>query len=259
MHRNVLLLAIGFVYYALSTYALYTFESGILLTSLVLFGLPAYILARYSAAPSAVLISVAVFGTGVAVMLEGIAHIYGIWYSLGVDELRLFGLVPVEVIFSSIIQTLFLVLLYELIFDDGEYTTSKTSVRFISFGVFCLSVLALLGIHEYLLKGIFFTHSYIWILGILVSSTIATLAVTRSLSLRFFDRLALFVVVVFVPLCASLFLAIANTHKVFAYANDYVYSFIFLGNLVPLEEILLMLAIPFFIAVFYEIYLDDGH
>lgn len=252
------MLSIGFVYYALSIYALYSFGAGILLTSIILFGLPAYVLAHYSAAPSAVLSSVVVFGAGLAVLLEGVAHIYGIWYTLGVDELRLFGLIPLEVIFSTIIQTLFLVLLYEFIFDDGDYTTAKTRVRFISFGVFSLSVLVLLALHQYLLKGIFFTHSYIWILGILVASTLATLAVTRTLSLRFFDRLFLFAIVACLPLSAGLFLAITNTHKVFAYANDYLFSFMIFGNLVPIEEILLMLAIPLFVATFYEVYLDDA-
>lgn len=257
MHRTLLLFFVAFVYYSIVTYSLLNFGGGILISSLFLFGIPAYALARFSAAPSVVIALVVTLGAGIAILLEGIAHIYGIWYTLGVDELRLFGLVPVEVIITSIVQTLFLALLYELIFDDGEYSTASARSRFFAFGVFSLSVALLVAVHQYVLKGIFFTHSYIWILGILCAATIATLAVTRSLSLRFFDRLCAFTLIASVPLLIGLSVAVANTHKVFAYANDYVYTFTFFGSMVPIEEVLLMLIMPLFVATFYELYLDD--
>jgi hypothetical protein len=250
--------ALALLYYALACYCLYIFESGLLLSSLVLFGIPAYFLARYSAAPSAVIVAVLAFGAGIAILLEGIAHMYGIWYTIGVDEYRLFGLIPFEVLISSVVQTLFLALLYELIFDDGVYTASSARVRFTAFGVFSLSVLGLIAIHQYLLKGIFFTHSYIWILGIVVASSLATLAVHKSLSMRFFDRLFAFSCVAFIPMCISVFLSVTNTHKVFAYVQDYVYTFNFFGSTLPLEEILLALVLPLFVATFYELYLDDA-
>jgi hypothetical protein len=258
MHRKVLLGFAAIVYYALAAYGLYTFEAGLILTSLVLFGLPTYILARYSAAPYAILIAVITLGAGIAVLLEGIAHIYGIWYTIGVDELRLFGLIPVEVFLCSILQTLFLALLYELIFDDGEYTASKSADRFTAFGIFALCVLLLIGIHQYLLQGIFFTHSYLWILGILVASSLATLAVHKALSLRFFDRLAAFCAVAALPLLIGAVLSVTNTHKVFAHVQDYLYAFTIKGSLLPLEELLLVLVMPIFVATFYELYLDDG-
>jgi hypothetical protein len=258
MHRNVIIGVVGVVYYVLSCFALSIFGAGILSTALILFALPAYVLARYSEAPGNVIISVLTLGTGIAFILEGIAHIYGIWYAVGVDELRIFGLIPIEMLFASIIQTLFLCLLYELIFDDGVYTEKQPHVRFAAFGIFALSVLALVGIHQYLLNGIFFTHSYVWILGILIASSLAALAVNRALSMRFFDRIALFTVVAFLPLCANLIIAVVNNHKIFAYVNDYLFTFTIGGNLVPLEEIVLAFVMPFFVATFYELYLDDA-
>jgi hypothetical protein len=258
MHRNVLLVAIGIVYYALASYGLLVFGAGLLATSIILFGLPAYALARYSAAPSAVLLSVVVFGSGIAILLEGIAHIYGIWYTIGIDELRLFGIIPIEVIATSIIQTLFLALLYELIFDDGEYSEAPISTRLTAFGIFAFSALVLVGLHVYMFKDILFNHSYIWMLITLVGATLTTLAITDSLSLRFFDRLTFFTLVASIPLFCSLCVAVFNTHKVFAFTNDYLYTFMLFGNAVPLEELLLTLAIPLFVATFYEVYLDDA-
>jgi hypothetical protein len=258
MHRNIVLSAIGVVYYGLCAFALSAFDIGSLGTALVLFGVPAYFLARFSAAPTAVITAITIFGVGLALVLEGIAHIYGIWYFVGVEELRLFGIIPLEVIVISVVQTLFLVLLYELIFDDGEYSEAPSHHRLLAFFVFVAGALTLLALHQFVLKDIFFSHSYIWILITLLGCALATLATLRALSFHFWDRLALFSVVAFVPLFTSLAVAVANTHKVFAYTNDYLWSFTLYGTVVPLEEFLLMFCMPVFIATFYELYLDDG-
>jgi hypothetical protein len=257
MHRKVLLLSIFILYFSLATFGLLVFDAGSLISALVLFGFPAMLLARFASAPQAVLITVATFGAGLSILLEGIAHTYGIWYSLGVDELRLFGLVPIEVIIGSVIQTLFLVLLYELLFDDGTYSDAHARNRFLTFGVFAVGVLLLVAIHQYVLQGIFFTHSYIWILGILIASAIASLSVTKTLTLRFFDRLVAFMLYSALPLLLSLFVSVANTHKIFAHQNDYLYTITLFQEMVPLEELLLILALPLFVATVYELYLDD--
>ena len=258
MHRNIVLCFVGLLYYSLVGYALISFDIGSLTSALFLFGAPAYFLARFSAAPAAVLISVTAFGAGMAFLLEGIAHITGIWYFVGVEELRLFGVIPLEVIAISILQTLFLTLLYELVFDDGEYSESHARVRFAALGVFAVGVLLLLSLHLYLLHGVFFSHSYVWILVTLVGASLAALSVEKTLTLRFFDRLVLFTCVSAVPLLVWLLVSVAHTYKVFAYTHDYFYTFTIFGSAIPLEEILLSLAFPLFVATFYELYLDDG-
>jgi hypothetical protein len=257
MHRKVLALCFFTFYFSIVTFGLLAFDAGSLTSALFLFGFPAMLMVRFSSAPAGVLIVVATFGAGLAILLEGIAHTYGIWYSLGVEELRLFGLIPIEVIGSSIAQTLFLVLLYELLFDDGEYSESHARHRFLSFGVFALGVVLLLLIHQYVLQGIFLTHSYIWILGILCISAVASLAVTKTLTLRFFDRLVAFTLYSAVPLLLSLLVSVANTHKIFAHETDYLYTLTLFREMVPLEELLLVLAFPLFVATMYELYLDD--
>ncbi len=257
MHRRVLLIFSAFVYFSLATFALVLFDAGLLVTSLVFFGIPAYALARFSAAPGEVLIAVSVFAAGMAILLEGIAHIYGVWYTLGVDELRIFNLIPLEVIVTSILQTLFLVLLYELMFDDGEYSTDKSHTRFISFGVFLVGASLLVWLSQYVLDGYYLSYSYIWIVGILGASSLATLSVTRVLSLRFFDRFVAYTCFTSVPLFLSLIVALQNTQKIFAFANEYLYSFSVFGEMVPLEEVALVLVMPLFVATIYELYLDD--
>ena len=90
------------LYYALGTYALYIFDAGLLISSLILFGIPALTLSHFTLAPPAVLVSIALLGSGVAVLFEGTAHIYGLWYSIGVNEARLFDLIPVEMLLATI-------------------------------------------------------------------------------------------------------------------------------------------------------------
>lgn len=257
MKSKLLLCASASVYYLLAGYLLYAVEADVLVVALALFGLPAYVLARYSAAPASVIIAVAVFGSGIALLLEGIAHIYGLWETTGFAQLQQFGLIPLEVLAGTVLQVLFLALLYELVFDDGIYAQVRAHVRFAAFGVFSLSVLLLIAVHHYVLAGTFLPYSYVWILCILVGASLAALAVYRFLSLRFFKRVFLFCICACVPLLANLFLVLANGHKLFIGTETYLFSFNILGSTLPLEEVLLVFVMPFFVATIYELYLDD--
>lgn len=258
MHRNIILLLSASVYFCLASWSLYIFDVGLLGTSVVLFGLPSYLLARYSAISSQLFLVIVLFASGLAVLLESTAHIYGIWYVLGVEEIKLFGLVPVEVLMASVVQTIFLVLLYEFIFDDGNYAVTNIHQRLVSFCLFFGATLALCVVHIYILGGVYTQYSYLWIVGILVACSLAMLATHKALTLHFFDRLSIFTLYCSIPLGFALVLSVTNIHKVFAYQEAYLYSFQFFGSSIPLEEILLILALPLFVATVYEIYLDDG-
>ena len=258
MHRNIILISILGVYYALSTYALYTFDAGLLVSSLVLFGLPALALSHFTLAPPAVLISITLLGVGVAVLFEGIAHIYGLWYSLGIDEARIFGLIPIEMIFATTMQVIFLALLYEVFFDDGVYTPRSAWHRMIFFVVFGVGVLVLLTMHHFLLNGLFLPYSYLWIIGSIIASALAALSLHRDLNIAFFDKIIDFSLVASIPLGISLWISSVNVHKVFAHTTEYLYTFSFYGQVVPIEEIVLLVALPFFVGTVYEMYLDDA-
>jgi hypothetical protein len=246
------------MYFGLASWGLYIFDVGLLGTSLVLFGLPSYLLARYSAISSPLFLVIVLFASGMAILLESLAHLYGIWYVLGVEEIKLFGLVPIEVLISSIVQIIFLVLLYEFIFDDGDYTVTDIHQRLISFCLFFGAAFLLVVLHVYVVGGVYTAYSYIWIVGVLAVSALAMLATHKALTLRFFDRLSIFTLYCAIPLGFGLLLSVVNIHKVFAYKEVYLYSFSLFGNAVPLEEILLILTLPLFVATVYEIYLDDA-
>jgi hypothetical protein len=257
MHRKLILFFIMALYYALGTYALYIFGAGLLVSTLVLFGIPALVLSHFTLAPPAVLISIALLGSGIAILFEGIAHIYGLWYSVGIEEARLFGLAPIEMLIATTLQVLFLGLLYEVMFDDGIYTPRSAWERMTFFGVFAIAVIVLVGLHQYVFSGIFLSYSYLWIVGAVVMSALAALALHRDLSVTFFDKIIDFSLVASIPLALSLWIASTNVHKVFANTTEYIGTFSLYGQTVPLEEIALLFALPFFVGTIYEIYLDD--
>lgn len=255
MSRRHIILLTGLFYYGLSIYFLAYTGAGFLLTSLILFGLPSVALARFSAARSVVLLTIAMIGSGLAVLLEGIGHIYGLWQVSGAETVRLFGLIPVEAILSVILQVMFLTMLYELLFDDGQYTKSSVRARFGAIILLVGASFVLIGSHQYLFSGSDSTYFYFWILGSLLASCLASFLVYRSASLQLFNRLVYFMLIGAGPLLAGLSLAVFNGHKVFA--GQYVSSFVWFDQTVPLEEIMLILALPFFVATMYELYLDD--
>ena len=256
LHRTLIISIVFCVYYVLAWYGLYVFGAEILLTSLVLFGVPAYALARFSSAPTSVLISVILLGASLALFLEGIAHVYGLWYTVGVDELRIFGLIPIEALVATTLQVVFLALVYESMFDDGVYTEQSSRTRMAAFGILLGTVAVLIAL-ESVIDTRFMESPYQWLISALLLSCFLSLVTYRSLTVRFLDRLIYFTMVAAIPLGINLMLAITNVHKVFANLNEYSYTYTLFASSVPLEELLLALTMPLLVATVYEIYLDD--
>lgn len=257
MHRTVLLFSIIASYYTVVTWGLYMFDAGMLTSALFLFALPSLALAHFTVAPPMVLLSVTMLGAGVSFLLEGVAHMYGLWYTFGILETRVFDLVPLEMLLTSILQTVFLCLLYEVLFDDGIYSPRSAWQRFGFFAVFSVAVVSLIGFHRYIADEIFLPYSYVWIVGILIASALAVLVLHKDLTVGFFDKVIDFTLIGAMPLAIYLWLSVVNVHKIFGYTQEYVTTVSFFGATVPFEEILLLFALPFFVATVYEVYLDD--
>lgn len=257
MHRKITLTVSGGLYYALAWFALASFDAGLVVTALALFGLPAMLISYFSYAPTPVLVSVVALGLGTALTFESVAHIYGLWYTVGSDEWRLFGLVPFEGLIAMTLELTFLALLYEQIFDDGEYTVGSARARLVALLVFVLAVLLLLGVYYVAATLFFVSYSFSWLVIVMLGASVAALSVYRVYSVQFFDRLVHFSLIGAIPSCIALALSVTNVHKVFANTAEYIYTIDVFGQAVPIEAFVLTLAVPFFVATIYEIYLDD--
>lgn len=257
IHRRLVLLALSAVYYCLAIFALLIFEAQVLVSSVVLFGIPAYALARFSLAPLSVIAVVALVGAGVGVLLEALAHIYGLWYTAGVNVVKLFGIIPIEGVLAMTLQIVFLTLVYETMFDDGVYNLRSVHRRIGLFVGAGIGLVALAGV-SIALRNVFFVESvYLWLLTALAFTCFVILYVYRAFSVQLLDRIILFTLIAIGPLLGALLIAVVNVQKVFAFTGEYVYSFSVLGETIPLEEVLLLLILPLLVATVYELYLDD--
>jgi hypothetical protein len=257
IHRRLVLLALAAVYYGIAIFSLLIFEAQLLVSSVVLFGIPAYALARFSLAPFSVLAVVALAGAGVGVLLEALAHVYGLWYTAGVNVVKLFGIIPIEGVLAMTMQIVFLTLVYETMFDDGFYSVRSVYHRMAVFLGATAGLVAAAWASIYLRNLFFIESMYLWLLLILAVTCFTVLYSYRAFSVQLLDRIVLFTLITLGPLLGALLVAVVNVQKVFAYTNEYMYSFSVLGETIPLEEVLLLLVLPLLVATVYELYLDD--
>lgn len=256
MHKHILILSIFATYFAVAGYGLYIYQAGILVSALVLFGVPAYALARYSHAPSVILTSVIVLSLGLACILESVAVISGLWVSQGIQELAIANTIQLEALLSFVLQSLFLVLLYELFFDDGIYTQVSAQTRLTAFFVFCAGLVSLTCIYLFFGPDQTVSYAYLFILVALMLSSISALGVYRTYSVRFFDKLVNFTALASFPLLVATVVSVANGHRLFSTSPAFA-TVELLSVPVPLEVFLLILVLPFLVATMYEVYLDD--
>lgn len=256
-HRNTLILVTMAAYYAVAAYALVAFDAGLLVTATVLFGIPAALFAHFSLAPAVVLLNVSILGVGLGVILEGAAHLFGLWYSLGLTELHIAGLVPLEVVVATTMQVVFFALLYEVLFDDGVYTTTRIGVRLGALFTFALAAIGLVYIHSLTTTRWYMDNAFVWLVLSLIGAAFVSLLVYRQFTVHLLDRLVNFVTVAVIPAGIGLLIGVHNVHKVYALGTGYVGEVQLFGQVVPVEAVVLLFALPFLVALMYELYLDD--
>lgn len=256
MHRNVLFTFGLIVYFLTVTVGLSLFDAGFYTSIILLLGLPTVLLVRFSAAPSPMLVTVSVFGVGSALLLEGAANAYGLWYLNGPTDIAILGWITLEMLLLTAVKVVFLVLFYELLFDDSEYSISQARTRLVEFGLFVVAAVILIGSFNNIFDALSNSSAYYWITILLLFSSMAMLLVRRAVTLHLFDKIAHFVAVAAIPMLCLEFLLIANGHKtVISAAHDVSLPFTTLS--LPFGEILLALSLPAFVTVVYELYLDD--
>ena len=203
--------------------------------------------------PIILLISVSI-----TLFLEVIAYTNGLWYELSPSQLRLFGIIPVEALVAAFAHLLFFVVVYEYFFDDQKTSRRKptTHLPYLLAGAGCLLALSL-G-YLYLFSGLLLPYPYVAFLAIGVVVFLAAVAVFHRAWLQVTKKAAIFAVAVYPLSVVYELVALKNDLRFFANTNEYLYTFTVLGEPLPLEELIFILVIPLWLAVIYELYLDDG-
>lgn len=256
MHRNVLFTFGLIVYFIVATYGSIQFDLGILLSSLLILAIPTYFLARFSAAPPVLLVTVASFGAGMTFLFEGLGYLYGLWELSSPNGFTILGTLSIGVLVLTVLKVLFLVLFYELIFDDGEYSIALARDRVAEIGFFAIGSVILVSLFYVFFDRLSSPEMYYWITLILVGSSVSMLALRQSITLRLFNKITYFSAVAAVPMLSIEALLVNEGYKSFTNVVDPV-SVALVGGALPLGEILLAFAVPTFVATLYELYLDD--
>lgn len=189
---------------------------------------------------------------------ESLAHLSGAWYRVGEGVFRLFGLFPLESFFVLLVQFVFVVFLHEFFVDDKKMHYLKLNSKRKKLLIFTGLVGACGIVLPFIFSNISITYGFWWILtGFLVVTAGASFLAHRSP--KHIIEKALLTAVLALPIFL-LFEAVSvfNIYTVYANTSQYLYSFNFWGETVPIEKILELFFSPIWIVAIYELYFDDA-
>ncbi|MCA9366155.1 hypothetical protein KC722_01100 [Candidatus Kaiserbacteria bacterium] len=258
MFDRLVYLLILTIYTALAGLLLTYFEANVLFVVLILSVLPILIIWRLEQLKTGLLPILALISLGATMLFEAYAYTNGLWYELSPFEVRLFGLVPVEAFVAAFVHVLYFVVIYEYLFDDRKSVrvVLPRSLRIVLGGATAMLALGLAYVYVFsniILSGAFF-YLIIGLCGVL-----AVLVATSHRSWRqVLGKAALFALSVFPVSLVYEYVSLHNDLRFFANYHEYIYSFSLFGSMVPIEELVLILVVPFWLVLIYELYLDDG-
>ena len=244
-----------YIYTVLTGFLLVYFEASILIVVALLLVLPAIIMWRLEFLTAWLLPILLLIAVAVTVLFEATAYINGIWYELSPSEVRVFGLFPVEAFLVAFSQVLYAVVLYEYFLDDREVSGDALVSWLLGGSVVVLgSGLA----YVYLFSDAILSYGFGWVLlvGFTVFSLMIGLLHRHRLSIL--KKAAWFATLLYPIMLVLEYVSLENSLRFFANTNEYLFSFTIAGHLIPIEELLFLWLMPFFLVTIYELYVDDG-
>jgi uncharacterized membrane protein YesL len=192
-----------------------------------------------------------------AALVQLFAYKSGIWYEVSPLNLQVFGGAPVEAYLFSLVHILYFILLYEYFFDDKKslsiYKIKARSAS--SLGL----VYALCAGCLYIEPVLFVRYPFACLVLLVAIFTAFFVLIRRTLPSPALLKKALIFSCVMLPLSLVYEAVLLVTEvRLFANTHEYLGYLEWQGIVLPLEEILLLLLIPFCIVLLYELYLDDG-
>lgn len=233
-------------------------DASFLVITALLFGAPMFVLWNRLNLKSHLLPLLATFTLLATALVQLYAYKSGLWYELSPLSLPVFGGAPLETYLFSVFHILYLVLLYEYFFDDGvSVKQTKLSARSLAgVGILYAVMVGVL----YTDPILFVTYPFAFLLAFMSSLFALVILVRKSVpDVRLFKKAGLFSLATFPLALVYEWILVENGIRLFANVNEYIWYFNLNGNIVPIEEILLLLAVPFGIVMLYELYIDDGH
>lgn len=234
------------------------FEANILWVMLMLTLLPTALFWYLEKLNTRIIPIILVIAFTATLFFETFAYLNGIWYELSPLSSRLFGLIPVEAFIAGFAHWLFFIVVYEYFFDDRKTSRKKTLPFLHYFLAGTASLIAFSLAYVYLFSATFFTFPFalMIVLGFVVFITAIIIFQTKWI--RVMPKVLVFALCLLPFSLVYEYVSLQNDLRFFANVNEYIYSFNFLGMSLPVEELLFVFLVPFWMAALYELYLDDG-
>lgn len=184
------------------------------------------------------------------------AYVHGLWYELAPSNTQIFGAGPLESYVFSTIFVLYCIVLYEYFFDDKSIRVKTIYVARIV-GVLGALLAVSLG-YVYFFAATVITNAYAVLIAAILLSLVAMIGWRgHSLRMKVLGRATAFSLAILPVSLVSELVMLSNDVRFFANAQDYLFSIQYFGYLLPAEEIFLLVLLPIWIVVLYEVLFDD--
>ncbi len=190
-------------------------------------------------------------------LMQLYAYKSGLWYELSPLSYSVFGGAPFEAYLFSVLHILYLILLYEYFFDDGlSAKRTKISARGLSIvGIVYSLILGML----YLDPTVLVNYPFAFLLAFISSLFALIILVNKTVpSAALFKKAGVFALSTFPLSLIYEWVMVENGIRIFANLNEYIGYVTWNRNIVPLEEVVLLLIIPFGVVMIYEMFIDDS-
>lgn len=246
------------VYTALAALLLVHFEASILWAMLFLSLLPVVLFWYLEKLHTQYIVWLLLITLSVTTFFEVFAYINNLWSELSPFAVRVFGLFPLEVFLISFIHTLYLIVVYEYFFDDKKSSLQKVlpHTNYLLAGI--LSLLALAVSYIYLFPGLVFDQPFLALLVLGAFIFTVAIAIFRNTWIQVWRKVLFFSLAIFPTSLIYEYVALNNGFRLFNDSNEFIYQLHFFGQLLPLEELVFIFIVPFWVAMVYELYFDDG-
>ncbi|MES2749704.1 MAG: hypothetical protein V4606_04910 [Patescibacteria group bacterium] len=190
-------------------------------------------------------------------ILQLYAYKSGLWYELSPLSISILGGAPLEAYLFSVLHILYLILLYEYFFDDGV-SAKRTKISARGLGIVGIIYSLILGM-LYLDPTVLVNYPFAFLLALMSSLFALIILINKTLpSAALFKKAGMFTLAVFPLSLIYEWVMVENEIRIFANVNEYLGYFTWNGSIVPLEELLLLLLIPFGVVMIYEMFIDDS-
>jgi hypothetical protein len=226
--------------------------------AVVLFLAPLLVIWQRVDMRSRLLAPLSLIAIAATVVIQSFAYRHGLWSETTPTDILMFGTGPLEVYVFACLLILYFVVMYEYFFDDHKNSLQRGFGKAMQIGV--LSMLLAVSFGYVITKSdVLIQNAFVILVGFLGIGLVALGSVRyQLLDTTIFKKTFLFASGMLpMSLIAELVL-LSNGIRVYDTSTSSLYTIEFFSFLVPLEEIALLLLLPMWIVVIYELCIDDG-